>query len=93
MLISGSLSEKPLSVLSKIISTLDSVVNELKTDKQNYESKLTEILKPLQDLLKKQFEDKGKTFVVPDGTGIVPQDIYDSEFRSPDDPDYKPKEQ
>ena len=42
---------------TKIIATLDSVVNELKTDKQNYESKITEILKPLQDLLKKQFED------------------------------------
>ena len=42
---------------------------------------------------KKQFEAKGKTFVVPLDTGIVPQDIYDSEFRSPNDPDYKPKEQ
>ena len=42
---------------SKIIATLESVVNELNTDKQNYETKITEILKPLQDLLKKQFED------------------------------------
>lgn len=41
---------------------------------------------------KQQFQAKGKTFVVPPTLGIVPQDIYDSEFRSPDDPDYKPKE-
>lgn len=42
---------------SKIIATLGSVVDELNTDKQNYETKITEILKPLQDLLKKQYED------------------------------------
>lgn len=45
----------------KIIATFDDVVNELRTNKQNYEDKISEILKPLQDLLKKQFEDnKGK---------------------------------
>lgn len=41
---------------TKIIATLDSVVSELNTDKQNYENKITEILKPLQSILKKQFE-------------------------------------
>ena len=46
-----------IEVKTKVIATLDNVVSELKTDKQNYESKITEILKPLQDLLKKQFED------------------------------------
>jgi energy-coupling factor transporter ATP-binding protein EcfA2 len=42
---------------AKVIATLESVVNGLNTNKQNYETKITEILKPLQDLLKKQFED------------------------------------
>jgi len=46
---------------TKIIATFDSIVAELKTDKQNYENKITKILKPLQDLLKKQFErNQGK---------------------------------
>ncbi len=42
---------------TKVIATRESVVNGLSTNKQNYETKITEILKPLQDLLKKQFED------------------------------------
>ncbi len=42
---------------AKVIATRESVVNGLNTNKQNYETKITEILKPLQDLLKKQFED------------------------------------
>ena len=42
---------------SKVIATLENVVAGLNTNKQNYETKITEILKPLQDLLKKQFED------------------------------------
>lgn len=46
-----------IELKTKVIATLDSVVSELKTDKQNYESKITEILKPLQTLLKKQYED------------------------------------
>lgn len=46
---------------TKIIATFASVVSELGTNKKNYENKISEILKPLQDLLKKQFEDnKGK---------------------------------
>jgi exonuclease SbcC len=50
-----------IDVKTKIIATLDTVASELNTDKQKYEEKITEILKPLQDLLKKQFEDnKGK---------------------------------
>jgi DNA repair protein SbcC/Rad50 len=42
---------------TKVITTLESVVAGLNTNRQNYETKITEILKPLQDLLKKQFED------------------------------------
>lgn len=42
---------------TKGIAMLEGVVNGLSTNKQNYETKITEILKPLQDLLKKQFED------------------------------------
>lgn len=42
---------------TKVIATLESVVAGLNTNRQNYETKITEILKPLQDLLKKQFED------------------------------------
>lgn len=42
---------------TKVIATLESVVVGLSTNKQNYETKITEILKPLQVLLKKQFED------------------------------------
>lgn len=50
-----------IEVKTKIIATLDTVASELNTDRQIYEEKITEILKPLQDLLKKQFEDnKGK---------------------------------
>lgn len=46
---------------TRTIARLDTVVSELNTDRQSYEEKITEILKPLQDLLKKQFEDnKGK---------------------------------
>ena len=50
-----------IEVKTKIIATLDTVASELNTARQNYEEKITEILKPLQDLLKKQFQDnKGK---------------------------------
>lgn len=42
---------------TKVLATLENVVAGLSTNKQNYETKITEILKPLQDLLKKQFED------------------------------------
>lgn len=42
---------------AKVIATFESVVSQLNTNQQNYETKITEILKPLQDLLKKQFED------------------------------------
>lgn len=42
---------------TKVIATLETVVAGLNTNRQNYETKITEILKPLQDLLKKQFED------------------------------------
>ena len=42
---------------NKTISTFNDVVINLKTYKQSYEEKITEILKPLQELLKKQFED------------------------------------
>lgn len=42
---------------TKVLATLENVVAGLCTNKQNYETKITEILKPLQDLLKKQFED------------------------------------
>ena len=46
-----------IEIKTKFIATFDSVINELNTDKKNYESKITKILKPLQNLLKKQFED------------------------------------
>lgn len=53
-----------------------------------------EIMQQEQDKLeekKKQFAAKGKEFELDaNGTGIVPQDIYDSEFRLHTDPDYKP---
>ncbi|MFA7686016.1 MAG: AAA family ATPase [Candidatus Gracilibacteria bacterium] len=42
---------------TKVITTFESVVTGLNTNRQNYETKITEILKPLQDLLKKQYED------------------------------------
>jgi len=42
---------------TKVIATLENIVAGLNTNRQNYETKITEILKPLQDLLKKQFED------------------------------------
>ena len=42
---------------TKVLATLENVVAGLSTNRQNYETKITEILKPLQDLLKKQFED------------------------------------
>lgn len=42
---------------TKVLATLENVVAGLSTNKQNYETKITEILKPLQDLLKKQLED------------------------------------
>lgn len=46
-----------IGVKKKIIATFDQVINELGTNKENYEIKITEILNPLQDLLKKQFEE------------------------------------
>lgn len=46
-----------IELKKKAVTTLDSVVTELNTNKENYEKKITEILKPLQDLLKKQYED------------------------------------
>ena len=53
-----------------------------------------EIMQKEQQKLKEkknQFAAKGKDFEIEaNGPGIVPQEIYDSEFRSPDDPDYKP---
>lgn len=46
---------------NEIIATLSNTVTKLKIDKQNYEDKIKEIVMPLQELLKKQFEDnKGK---------------------------------
>jgi energy-coupling factor transporter ATP-binding protein EcfA2 len=49
--------EKQIGAKIEIIETLDGIVNRLNVNKQNYEAKIGEILKPLQDLLKKQFED------------------------------------
>ena len=46
-----------IEVKNKIIATFADVVKKLSTDKQRYEEKITEILKPLQELLKKQFEE------------------------------------
>jgi hypothetical protein len=38
----------------------------------------------------KEFTKKGKVFKLESkGPGVVPQDIYDRDFRDPDDPDYK----
>lgn len=53
-----------------------------------------EIMRAEQQKLKEaksKLEAKGKDFDIDaEGPGVVPQEIYDSEFRSPDDPDYKP---
>jgi len=46
-----------IEIKTKIIATFENVVDELNINKQNYETKITEILEPLQSLLKKQFED------------------------------------
>lgn len=46
---------------NKIITTLDNIVIELKSEKENYEQKIQAIVNPLQELLEKQFEEnKGK---------------------------------
>lgn len=42
---------------NKIIATLSDVVAKLKTDKEDYEKKILEIVDPLQKLLEKQFEE------------------------------------
>lgn len=42
---------------NKIIATFDGIVLKLKTDKENYEQKIQEIINPLQELLEKQFEE------------------------------------
>ncbi|MDO8618341.1 MAG: AAA family ATPase [Candidatus Daviesbacteria bacterium] len=50
-----------ISGKNKVINTLEDVQTKLRTDKEDYESKIKEIVDPLQQLLEKQFEsNRGK---------------------------------
>lgn len=55
-----SLSDE-IVIKNKIVSTFSSTIESLKKEKNNYENKISNILTPLQDSLKKQYKDnKGK---------------------------------